>query len=117
MLKYINAHTLYLIIFLALSACASRQHQSMHGSVAMKIDDQRGVGCFEPGTVKKGDKLKFLNNNCSRSLFPDVKGSCELEKAGEIRISKILNPHYAEFIKLSGPDFYEGSIIQIKTFL
>lgn len=102
---------IYLLILLSMASCASQRHRFMRGSIAMKIDDRKGIVCIEPGSVKKGDKLKFMNNNCSRPTFPDARGSCELVEAGEVEITKILNPHYAEFVKITGPDFSEGSII------
>lgn len=86
----------------------------MSGTIAMRIDETKGIACIEPGLVKKGDKMRFMNNNCSKPIFPDARGACELKEAGEIEITRILNPHYAEFVKISGPDFSEGSIIGLK---
>lgn len=84
----------------------------MVGTVALKIDENRGIACLEPNTGKIGHHLKYLNNNCTRPTFPDQRGACQLVKAGEFEITKILNEHYVEFKKISGSSFNEGSIIE-----
>jgi len=101
------------LLLIAITSCASQKHRFMSGSVSLKIDEKAGIACFEPGTVKVGDRLKFMNNDCNRPIFPDIRGSCKLSEAGEIRITRIVSPHYAEFVKVSGPDFKEGTIIGI----
>lgn len=103
-----------ILILVSISACATQKHRFMSGTIAMKIDGTKGIACIEPGLVKKGDKMRYMNNDCSRPVFPDARGTCELIEAGEIEITRILNPHYAEFVKISGPDFSEGSIIGLK---
>lgn len=100
-----------ILLLILITSCASKKHRFMSGSVSLKIDERAGIACFEPGTVKVGERLKFMNSDCSRPIFPDVRGSCKLSEAGEIRITRIINPHYAEFVKISGPEFKEGTII------
>jgi hypothetical protein len=106
-MKIISIFSLLLIF----SSCASNRHRWMTGTVAMKFDEKSGVACLEPGIAKVGRKLKFLNNDCSRENFPDIRGSCKLIESGELQVTKLLNDHYAEFVKISGTAFREGSII------
>jgi len=90
-------------------SCASR-HALMDGTVALKIDENSGVACVESKVAKTGTRLKLLNNDCSGASSPDRRGGCQLIEVGEVEVTKILNDHYVEFKKLSGPNFSEGSI-------
>lgn len=98
------------IILLCVVSCASR-HQLMNGTVALKIDENSGIACIESNVARPGTRLKLMNNDCSTQNIPDRRAGCQLVEAGEIEVTKILNEHYVEFKKLSGPGFDEGSII------
>lgn len=96
-----------------ISSCATTRHKLMNGTVALKIDDTTGIACIEKNSAKVGSKLRYMNNDCNRDRSPDSRGQqCKLVKAGEFEVTKILNEHYVEFKKLSGPNFQEGSIIE-----
>jgi len=94
-----------------ITACSTIGHRLMEGTVALKIDNSRGIACLESGVAKVGMKMKLLNNDCSQQYLSDIRAACSLVEMGEIRITKILNEHYAEFEKISGKDFREGSIV------
>lgn len=100
-----------MITLLSLVSCAASRHRLMHGTVALKIDENSGIACIESDVARPGTKLKLMNNDCSTQRMPDRRGTCQLIEAGEIQVTKVLNEHYVEFKKISGPGFDEGSII------
>lgn len=63
--------------------------------------------------MKVGQKLLLMNTDCTKEVFPDVRGACNLVKIGELEVTKLVNSHYVEFRKISGSDFKEGSILKL----
>lgn len=110
--------SLLLLVSLISVSCASK-HSRMSGSVAMKINDTKGVACLFGENPKAGDKLELFQNDCSSG---PVKGrgrdgadavSCKMVRSGEATITKLLNEHYAEFETKSNVSFDEGYIIEL----
>ncbi len=106
--------TVLLILFVtSLVSCASK-HTMMRGSVALKIDENKGIACLESDQVRPGMKLTLLNNDCNQNstLGKDGIPNCRLVEAGVVEVTRIINDHYSEFKTLSDAKFSEGSIIQ-----
>ena len=101
-----------LVFSLILVSCASK-HDRMAGSVAMKLDDERGVACLASGSAKVGDTLKLYINDCTRPLGKEGSPSCKMVKGGEAKVTKLLNDHYAEFQVTDKTAFTEGSMIEL----
>lgn len=101
-----------MILSLFLFSCASK-HDRMAGSVAMKLDDQRGVACLASGSAKVGDSLQLYTNDCSRPLGKEGSPSCKMMKGGQAKVTKLLNDHYAEFQVTDNTAFSEGSMIEL----
>lgn len=102
---------LLLIIAAFFVSCATTNHTFMKGSVAMKVDDKKGIACLESHLVKVGDKLDLYNNDCSSSKGKEGAATCKLVKAGEAKITRLVNDHYSEFETTSPVQFSEGSIL------
>lgn len=96
---------------LLVSSCAS--HPLMKGTVALKIDEKKGIACMDSKNLKAGTKLVVANNNCSRVPVSNSEPAyCKLESVGEIEITKVLNDHYSEFQTVGDLNFREGSILK-----
>lgn len=98
------------LILTSLASCASR-HTMMRGSVAMKMDEKKGMACLESNSVKVGDTLDLYNNDCTKPQGKEGSPSCKMVKAGEAKITKLVNDHYSEFETTSDIQFAEGSIL------
>lgn len=92
-------------------SCATNKHTFMRGSVAMKMDETKGIACLESHTVKVGDKLDLYNNDCTSTKGKEGSASCQLVKAGEAKITRLVNDHYSEFETTTPVQFSEGSIL------
>lgn len=101
---------IFVLLIGILQSCASK-HTFMRGSVAMKINDSKGIACLESNEVKIGDKLYLYNNECSENAGDRRGQSCKLVKGGEVEVTRLVNDHYSEFKTSSKIDFAEGSII------
>lgn len=66
-IKYL---VLLILMSLLLTGCASK-HSRMSGSVAMKINNSKGVACLFGEDPKVGDTLVLMHNNC----VDKIKGS------------------------------------------
>lgn len=102
----------FLVLSVLFVSCASK-HDRMAGSVAMKLDDQRGVACLASGSAKVGDSLQLYTNDCSRPMGKEGSPSCKMVKGGQARVTKLLNDHYAEFQVNDNTAFAEGSVIEL----
>lgn len=102
------------LLFLGLSlfmvSCASK-HSMMRGSVAMKIDESKGIACLESDEVKVGDVLNLYNNECEGAKGKDGAASCKMVPAGKVEVTRLVNDHYSEFVTKDTVRFEEGSII------
>lgn len=100
---------------LVVSGCSTNRHASMKGSVAMKINDSKGVACLFGEKPQVGDKLSLFQNACSDS--PKGKEgtgvSCKMVESGEATITRMVNDHYAEFETKQNVAFEEGYIIKL----
>lgn len=101
-----------LTLSLILVSCASK-HDRMAGSVAMKLDDERGVACLASGSAKVGDTIQLYTNDCTRPMGKEGSPSCKMVKGGEAKVTKLLNDHYAEFQVTDKTAFTEGSTIHL----
>ena len=110
---------IFFLVFVSLAvvSCASR-HVSMNGTVAMKINETRGVACLFGEEPRPGDKLELFKNDCKDGVGRGREGSnsisCKMVRSGEAIVTKMLNDHYAEFEVTSEASFEEGSILKLK---
>lgn len=106
---------LFIFLFpILLVGCATNRHEGMKGSVAMKVNDTKGIACLFGETPKVGNKLELFENDCSGTKGKEGSVSCKMVKSGEASISKIVNDHYAEFETSNSVKFEEGYIIQLQ---
>lgn len=111
----LKSYRLFIFLFpVLLVGCSTNKHQSMKGSVAMKVNDTKGIACLYGESPKVGDKLTLFENDCSGSKGKEGSVSCKMVKSGEASVSKIVNDHYAEFETSSSVKFEEGYIIQLQ---
>lgn len=94
-------------------SCASKDKKGI-GSVALKIDDEKGIAKFPNKNIPQGEKLKLVNNECKRISGRGIK-NCKLVPAGEVLIGDPLNETYAEFQTVGQISFSEGSILKVKS--
>ncbi|MBY0518156.1 MAG: hypothetical protein K2P81_14705 [Bacteriovoracaceae bacterium] len=107
---------LFIVIsILALFAsCSTENHSRMKGTIAMKIDESHGVACVDP-VVKAGEEFDVFNTQCNKDyVLKDISSGCESKKIGEVKLTNMLNEHYAKFQTISNFKFEEGNIIKIK---
>lgn len=102
----------YSLLVVLTSACATR-HESMSGSVALKINENSGVACLPSGTAQVGKEITLYNTICERK-GGDERGftKCSKELIGNGKITKLVNDHYSEFTTNSGVKFEEGSLVE-----
>lgn len=95
--------------------CSTNRHESMKGSVAMKINDSKGVACLFGEKPRVGDKLTLFQNACS-DIPKGKEGAgvnCKMIESGEASITRMMNDHYAEFETKQNVPFEEGYIIKL----
>ncbi len=98
------------LISLSLIFLASCAHQSMKGTVVMKVDKKTGYVCHMGQNVELGDKVTAYKSTC-RGIRADV--TCEHKTVDTGTISKLINSHYSEVTFDSENKFSEGSFINI----
>lgn len=105
----------FVLASLLVGGCSTNRHESMKGSVAMKINDSKGVACLFGEGPRVGDKLTLFQNQCSDvPKGKDGAGvNCKMVEAGEASITRMLNDHYAEFVTKQNVPFEEGYIIKL----
>lgn len=85
----------------------------MNGTVALKINEAKGVACLDTKALKRGTELSFMAHDCSKpNPLSDISSDCPLIKKGKASVTKILNGHYFEFETIDGVAFNEGSLIK-----
>ena len=102
-----------MIISLISVSCATR-HESMKGSVALKIDETKGIACLTPGSVSVGDAVTFYKTECTRKGPKEGASDCSMVKIGNGKITKLVNDHYSEFETSGEVKFEEGSLVESK---
>lgn len=109
-----NLKVLSSFVFLAIFTigCASR-HESMKGSVALKMSDSKGVACLFGESPKVGDKLTLFENACTETGSEKRVLNCKMIESGNATITKLLNDHYAEFETKQNIPFQEGYMIKL----
>lgn len=104
-------YLVFILLFFTIS-CASR-HSRMNNTVALQINESNGIACIDSSSLIVGQKLSLMNYECSENeLMSDAMTSCPLKKYGEVKITKIINDHYVEFVADSGIKFEEGSYVK-----
>lgn len=98
---------------LSLVSCASK-HTMMKGTVALKVNETKGIACLFGKEPKEGDKLILFTNDCTSVSGKSGTAHCRMVKGGDATITKMLNDHYAEFEVSSGTSFSEGSILDLQ---
>ena len=104
----------FLLVGLVLVGCA---HQTMRGSVAMKVAEDSAHVCLGENEVKVGDKVALFNNQCSPPIDANRVGGrranlCTKVKAGEGIVTDVLNEHYSEVKFNKEAKFQEGSVVE-----
>lgn len=102
-----------MVIVLVSVSCASK-HESMKGSVALKIDESKGIACLAPDSVSVGDGITFYKTVCTRQGPKEGASDCSMVKIGNGKITKLINDHYSEFETSSDVKFEEGSLVESK---
>lgn len=102
----------YLMVVILTSACATR-HESMSGSVALKISETSGVACLPSDSIQVGKEINFYKTVCERK-GGDQRGvtKCSKELIGNGKITKLVNDHYSEFVTNGDVKFEEGSLVE-----
>ena len=110
----LNSKLLLSFVFVSIFSvsCASK-HTMMKGSVAMKLEESKGVACLFGEEPSVGAKLTLFNNDCTGTKGKEGGVSCRMVKSGSATITRMINDHYAEFETDGGVSFVEGSIIEI----
>ena len=91
-----------LCLALLIVACANRHH-FMNGTVALKINETKGVACLDTKAMKRVTELSFMAHDCSKpNPLSDISSDCPLIKKGKTSVTKILNDHYVEFETIYG---------------
>lgn len=103
---------LLIIAFVSVS-CATR-HESMKGSVALKIDETKGIACLASDSVKVGDGIAFYKTECKKQNPKEGISDCSMVKIGNGKITKLVNNHYSEFEASGDVKFEEGSLVESK---
>lgn len=95
--------------------CSTSQHSNMAGSVAMKINDSKGVACLFGDSPKIGDSLTLFETKCTDGVKSKESAgvNCKMVKSGEATIVRMMNDHYAEFETKLGVPFQEGYMIKL----
>lgn len=107
--------SIFALTTLLLVGCSTNRHERMKGSVAMKINESKGVACLFGEKPRVGDKLTLFQNLCSDTpKGKDGAGvNCKMVESGEASITKMMNDHYAEFETKQNVPFEEGYIIKL----
>jgi hypothetical protein len=108
----IKLFSLLALLFVSVS-CATK-HESMRGSVALKIDESKGVACLASDSVRVGDGIAFYKTECKRQNPREGVSDCSMIKLGNGKITKLVNDHYSEFETTSDVKFEEGSLVESK---
>lgn len=108
----LRALSLLILVSLVSVSCASK-HSRMSGTVAMKINNSKGIACLFGENPKAGDELVLFENACSDTGREKGGVSCKMVKSGNATITKMINEHYAEFETKSNVSFDEGYIIEL----
>ena len=107
-----NFITVSLFLSVLTVGCASR-HESMKGSVAMKISDSKGIACLFGESPKVGAKLTLFENACAETGSEKRALNCKMIESGNATITKMINDHYAEFETQQNTPFQEGYMIKL----
>lgn len=86
----------------------------MKGSVAVKIDETKGIACLASDSVKVGEDITFYKTVCTRQGPKDGASDCSMVKIGNGKITKLVNDHYSEFETSGDVKFEEGSLVESK---
>lgn len=92
--------------------CASR-HEKMKGSVAMKINDSKGIACLFGESPKVGDELTLFENACKETGNDRRAIDCKMVESGRATVTRMINDHYAEFETSQNTPFQEGYMIKL----
>lgn len=94
------------------SSCA---HQTMRGSVAMKISKDEAHVCLGNNEAKVGDKVVVYTNNCPPLAGRDAYTQlCEKKEVGHGEVTRLLNEHYSVVKFDKGVKFSEGTFVELK---
>ena len=104
----------YLLIIAFVSVSCATRHESMKGSVALKIDETKGIACLALDSVKVGDSIAFYKTECIKESAKEGISNCSMLKIGNGEITKLVNDHYSEFKVTNDVKFEEGSLIELK---
>lgn len=104
----------FLLILAFVSVSCATKHQSMKGSVALKINETKGIACLSPDSVKVGDDVSFYKTVCKTRVPREGVSDCSMVKIGKGKITKLVNDHYSEFEVTNDVNFEEGSLIESK---
>jgi hypothetical protein len=98
-------------------SCAT--HNSMRGSVVMKMSPDSAHVCMGSGEVKEGDKVVAYKHVCDKSSVGHsyrnnsyTNKGCVKEKIGNGVVVKTLNDHYSEVKFDAGVPFEEGTTVE-----
>lgn len=106
---------LFFGFLLVVFSCSSR-HERMKGSVALKIDESKGIACLFGEEPQVGENLLLLRSVCKESGKGKhgVGSTCVVKESGKAKITKLLNDHYAEFETQGSASFEEGYLLELK---
>ncbi len=111
---FIKNSVLFVLLITSFVGCATNKHEDMKGTVALKINGNKGIACLFGDSPSVGDKLDLFQSDCSGTRGRESSVSCKMVKSGEATVTKLVNDHYAEFETIKNVLFEEGYVISLK---
>ena len=101
------------IFAVALAGCATtNSHDTMRGSVVMKINASDAHVCLGQGEVAAGDQVTLFHNVCTTGDKVTPLERCHREAVGKGQVVEVLNSHYSVVRFPAGTTFQEGDTVE-----
>ena len=94
----------------SIAGCAGAGgHETMRGSVVMKIDPTTAHVCLGKGEVEVSDLVHVYKNVCTPSGRRSV---CKRDLVGDGRVTELINDHYSIVTVPEGTTVEEGFTVE-----